>query len=114
VRVNETRCPFCATRVEGLVAVPAPSPSVTARMSRSARVALGAALAMTLPGCGGGSEPKSPDPSAAPTASGAQPNEPPDDGTPAAEYGAPAPPDDGKGAPDQGGGAPEYGAPPHK
>src|SRR5687767_12198994 len=103
VRVSESKCPFCVSALPELVPPPAPSVAQTARLSRSARVALGAAFAaMTLPGCGGGTpDAKPPDPNAAPAPTVA---EPPDDGSPAAEYGAPAPPDDGANAP-------EYGAP---
>ncbi len=118
VRLQEAACPFCAQSVQFDHVPPAVSVAQTARLSRTARVALGAALAATVPACGGSATPPdSPQPAPTTTAP------PDDDGAPAAEYGAPMPPDDpgaiapmyGEPAPppdDDGAGAPEYGAPP--
>lgn len=49
VRENETNCPFCQSRLDAAFARNVPDVS---RMSRAARLAVGAALAAaTLPGC---------------------------------------------------------------
>lgn len=118
VNLDEAKCPFCAQIVHFAQVPAAVSVAQTARLSRTARVALGAALAAALPACGGSGQPADgPEPPPATTTA-----PPDDDGSPAAEYGAPMPPDDpgavaplyGEPAPpdDDGAGAPEYGAPP--
>lgn len=103
----ETACPFCAQAVSFGELPPVVEARQTARLSRSARVALGAALAAGLPACGGSAQPPDGPAAPAPTSTIAAPDDAPpdDDGAPAAEYGAPAPPDD------DGSGAAEYGAP---
>jgi hypothetical protein len=111
VRLHERVCPFCADDIPERAAPPIVTTAQTSRLSRSARIALGAALAAALPACGGATPEPAPAPGPAPTSTTAQPGEPTnppdDDGAPVAEYGAPAPPDD------DGAGAAEYGAPPH-
>ncbi|MBX3129413.1 MAG: hypothetical protein KF718_22025 [Polyangiaceae bacterium] len=101
---SEPSCPFCHTPVSFARAPGTPEPS---RLSRTARMALGAALAAaTLPGCAGA--PRNAGPPPPPSAAPGAPGSPDDDGAPAPEYGAPAPPPD---EPDPGTVAPLYGVP---
>lgn len=110
-RVDDTRCPFCAAELGERVAPYAPPSSVTVRMSRSARVALGAALAaMGTAGCGGApAEPTTPEPITSPPDDTAP--QQPDPGAVAPMYGVPAEPPPAPPPDDDGAGAPEYGAP---
>lgn len=110
VRILDVTCPFCGAELGTRAAPPLPN---TSRMSRGARLALGAAIAIA--GCGGSGQSTEPPPQ--PTAPAEPTAEPPDDGGDVvAEYGAPAPPPEAQPSAepeqDQGGMAPKYGAPP--
>ncbi|MEZ4224381.1 MAG: hypothetical protein R3B13_25755 [Polyangiaceae bacterium] len=134
LRVDESSCPFCATAVSFPHAPPDAVRWSDTRLSRSARVALGAAMVTALDGCAsapkrGGppppptagepveitepepTDPNQPDPEAPPDAGAVaplygEPGPPPDEGTMRPKYGAPPPPDD------PGNVRPLYGVPP--
>ena len=122
VRASEACCPFCAEGVE-FPQTDAPKTSwADTRLSRSARVALGVALATTtLPGCGGSGANAPPNPPA-PVYGGPPAIEepPPEESMPLEpEPGHPGggefaqPPDGQLGpGPDAGAMRPKYGAPP--
>ena len=96
VRYSESECPFCG--VELAPATPPRLPDVS-RLSRSARVALGAALCATASACGGGQpEPVPVYGAPAPTEQPNTPAPPPEEAPPETappEEGAPAPEDPG-------------------
>lgn len=111
-RIAETHCPFCDVELGERIAPPVPSTAAIALLSRTARIALGAALAaVSTAGCGGAAaEPESPEPVST--------TQPPDDQQKAQDPGGDAPPygiapepQPAPGPDDDGAAAPEYGAP---